>query len=166
VKSSIALALIPISKAELYSTVSREETIRRLRGGIRFTPSLFAAMIADGPDGRLAGKWRDGQFTLTRKISCANVYVPWVKGGVQSDGTGTIVNLAFFAPFSAIVFAFAAFFGASVGRRLLCWSRERAVEIGVLGIVSMHVAGVLLFFWEKRKIERRLAEILQSDYVA
>ena len=118
---------------------------------------LLALLTASA--GQLVGKWAGETFTVTRKINYANTYLPFAKGRIAPSGSGSVIDLTYSAPYSVLVifvFALGGYFVVTRGR-----SEDVAIWMGI-GILT-HVACVLLFFWEKYKIERKLREILECE---
>jgi hypothetical protein len=149
------LALVPLGSSKIETSLSTDEAVERLKKGIRFRPNMMLAFLGSSA-GELVGKWRESGFTVTRRISYQNTYLPFGKGVVRAAGTGSEIQLQFSAPFSGLmVLAFAlggylVFSKGSTDQFLL------TITIGVLA----HIVSVLLFFWEKKKIDRRLRELL------
>jgi hypothetical protein len=109
--------------------------------------------------GELWGKWnRDGSFSVMRSISYQNTYMPVCRGRIEAAGGGSKISLRFWAPYSFLMLgAFIVMSSLVIAKG----TRQQTLLLLLMAFMA-HAVSVGLFFWEKRKIERKLDEILRG----
>jgi hypothetical protein len=155
--------LIPLCYSKVEYPLAPEDVKERLRRRIKFGSHLFFWGAGRVSAGDLWGKWnQDGSFSVMRSISYQNTYLPVCRGRIQAAGGGSEISLRFWAPYS--FFMLAGFVAMSYLVRAK-GTREQAFLLLFMACAA-HAVSIALFFWEKRKIERKLDEILRGQSIS
>ena len=146
------LWLVPVTREKIPLGFSKEDVIEKLDSHVEWG-TFLALELARAPSGRLVGKRLGEVYTIARSIRYQNIYQPYARFRIDPVANGSVIFLTFYAPFSILFLLLCA---------LLSYSAMEAVGfLALLVFVSLiHLAGVLLFFWEKQKILRILRQTL------
>jgi hypothetical protein len=158
------LALIPLARAELKTSLPDDEVRALLQRTMRQSSSVIGAFIG-APAKQLISVWKRGRFIVVRKPGYRNSYMPFAAGCVAVSQRGSVIRLTFFAPLSVLGVLILAVAGYVI------WTQgvpiDKSVFITVAGTfaVLFHGVGVALFAWERGKMEREIRAIIRGGEV-
>jgi hypothetical protein len=148
------LCFVPIASERVFVRLAEKEVVAKLNLHIGWG-KFVALELAGAQSGELVGKRQDDIYTIARSISYPNIYQPYGRFRVDAVASGSIICLMFYAPFSVVFLSFCILSIFVVKE-----------DIGLLTMLALvcffHVAGVLLFFWEKEKLIQVLRHILEK----
>ncbi len=145
----LILACIPLVRKRLHVSGSPAEVIQHLQVGGTFDRSLLNA-TRTAQWGEIAGRCRTSTFLLLRKHRYTNTHQPYALGKVIPTESGSSIEVLYFAPLSIFLVALLAIVAWATYPEK--WAAFLTLWLPLAAV--MHVIGLLLFHWERRKLER------------
>jgi hypothetical protein len=147
---------LPFDRIEITTKLKPEEVRARLSGSVY--PRHWLLPLFGFGGGGFSGRVGADRFTIVRKISYQNSYLPIVFGKVRADGHGSSIAIMFVAPLCVIVL------GTVLTSVLLLANNHQwdAAELFALLGALVHLACWVAYGDEQTKAEAYLRELLDK----